>query len=739
MTPKKTVKSTQALTTGNSELNALGFMVDQSIKKAINTAEVVRIDQADQQGTNNPAGYANATPLVSQVDAWDKVLPMTALQHLPYLRPQAGKAAIVMDPQPGDKAIAVCMKRDSTIVKTETKRPVQPGSFRTFDMADGYLINGFLGEAPEIWLHLNPVSGDISLSTKSADIDISCREAGDIAITTNSGSVTINCTEKATVNCADIVLNGDVRVTGNLAVEGETTGHGGGPARFSNGIRNRNGIMNTGGFSNAGGTVSSNGVVLDDHRHTGVEPGGGTSANPLAEGHSENWEHSEAEVKARLGDYSSGTLGLLDDTRQQDFDTLIQGIGTKAYETLRAEGLEHVPALAKLDEAANLGKNFVNKGLVEGFEDLGSLLFGQQSNPVTSLLSVGTTLSSLGEAVLSGNVDAILQAGPTIRSSLEQFRDTITHLDDAFLREWSLESLDALLNMMDTMQSVGALSPGEFDDAALRQIEEELGDSLTETDRLLLCLPRIADAEANNAKNEADCQGWLNLREMLIKWLTGKANSNPTSNSEPYWVDWNWIMSFERAREAYQKFTTTGIAPNIYREVAQQSLAEILSRDKERYFTDKRENFDFTALPWTEWEAAYHTSISVPEISLDVLGGIDGLLAAMGSFTLRALAAGWVEPTGDGWYSIHVTKVAVFVCDGFNFEKEGLVKEIIGLGPWSCENLSFGDAFNGTWLDNDAFRDFRERHNLGGDFIVLSQLHMLESFQDIDYAYACQK
>jgi hypothetical protein len=197
----------------------------------------VRIDQADQQGTDNPAGYANATPLVCQIDAFNEIVPTASLQHIPYLRPQAGKAAVIMDPQPGDKALAVFLNRDSSVVRTETKRPVQPGSFREHALGDAYLINGFLGETPEIWLQLDPVSGDISLSTKAANIDISCRESGDIDIKTGAGTIRIEATDTVTTKSPRIILDGDVLITGNLAVEGETTGHGGGPARFSNGIR----------------------------------------------------------------------------------------------------------------------------------------------------------------------------------------------------------------------------------------------------------------------------------------------------------------------------------------------------------------------------------------------------------------------------------------------------------------------------------------------------------------------
>ena len=48
----------------------------------------------------------------------------------------------------------------------------------------------------------------------------------------------------------------------------------------------------------------------------------------------------------------------------------------------------------------------------------------------------------------------------------------------------------------------------------------------------------------------------------------------------------------------------------------------------------------------------------------------DGLMAALGGFTLRALAAGHVEPDGIGGHSITAKRVAVFVHDKFDFAEE---------------------------------------------------------------------
>jgi phage baseplate assembly protein gpV len=258
----KPVKGTRKLTTANSQTNATAFLVEQIINAKVNTAEVVSIDGADQSGTDGAAGYAAATPLVCPVDGYNEALPPASIARMPFFRPQAGKAAIVMDPQPGDKAILITMKRDSSGVASGKGDPVQPGSFRTFDQADGYLINGFLGETPEIYLHLNPLTGDIALSTKAANIDISCRESGDILVKTGAGNVTIQAGNGGE---GTITLDGQVVITRTIKIQNKN---------------NEAASQFTGGFENSGGQVTSNAITLETHSHAGVEPGAGDTASP---------------------------------------------------------------------------------------------------------------------------------------------------------------------------------------------------------------------------------------------------------------------------------------------------------------------------------------------------------------------------------------------------------------------------------------------------------------------------
>ncbi|MDR2056138.1 MAG: DUF6402 family protein [Desulfovibrio sp.] len=260
-------------------------------------------------------------------------------------------------------------------------------------------------------------------------------------------------------------------------------------------------------------------------------------------------------------------------------------------------------------------------------------------------------------------------------------------------------------------------------------------DDLT---KLLFCLPDIADAMATRQPSAADAQGWLYLRSMFHHWFSGRTLTAGESN-DPFRVDWDWVMSYARARNMYRTFTRFEDdphgadigTPGIVNGPALNKLGEILCRDG--YMCDGPTDFDFIAAHWTEWEKAYHTLVPVPGLPFD-----DGLSTALGAFTFRALAAGYTEPDGKGGHSVHVTQIAVFVHDVFNFDEEGGLG-INALGAWSCEGLSYigtgGDGHTG--LENADFRNFRNKYGRGGDFLVLSLPHIVENFSGVRYEYTC--
>lgn len=224
------LKGTRKTNSTTSRVNALSFLVESMIKRHVNTAIPVVVTSVASGGAGANADRVTVRALVSHVDAAGNALPMAEMFDLPYCRIQGGVAAVVTDPIPGDIGLAIFAQQDCSNVDTGAKSPVQPGSFRYFDMADGFYIGGFLNQAPAVWLEL-----------------------------TQDGVATIHAPSKIRFESPLVEFTGRYIQTGEDSSEPST-------------------MVN--GFTNVGGSITSNGVVLETHTHGGVVPGGGSTGQP---------------------------------------------------------------------------------------------------------------------------------------------------------------------------------------------------------------------------------------------------------------------------------------------------------------------------------------------------------------------------------------------------------------------------------------------------------------------------
>lgn len=236
----------------------------------------------------------------------------------------------------------------------------------------------------------------------------------------------------------------------------------------------------------------------------------------------------------------------------------------------------------------------------------------------------------------------------------------------------------------------------------------------------ILCLPKIAEAEAGSEESDNDKLGWLYLKQMFEKWLSAKANKDAFRDEEPFWISMDWVLSYARAWAEWTVFTT-----NFFLFTADSRKLLFERIQKAGLVTNKKENFKFTQLQWHLWKEYYFQSRRVPGM---LTIPIDGLMAAMGDFNFRALADGIIEPYRNG-YRIIVDKVGVIVWDSFNFDGE------FPLYYWSCPHKSFQfmDPDEAIYLYNSEFRKFQDVTGRGSDFLVLSEPKLVDTFEG--YAY----
>lgn len=248
--------------TGSSEYNAFDFMIRSIIKGMVNTAIPVRVDEIERPLEGAASGYLSATPMVKMRGADGKVLPPVSIPKLRWFRLQHGTAAIICDPKPGDLGLAIFAQQDVSVIDGGTE-PVQPGSFRCFDMSDGFYIGGFWGQTPSTFIHIEDdgtihVVAPKSHTTDSPTVIINCDTA-----TVNSKTTTVNASSSVKIDTPTTTITGDVKIQKTLSVTGHISGTGG--ISVSGG-----GGASVSGTITATGDITAGGISVQGHTHTGV-------------------------------------------------------------------------------------------------------------------------------------------------------------------------------------------------------------------------------------------------------------------------------------------------------------------------------------------------------------------------------------------------------------------------------------------------------------------------------------
>lgn len=233
---------------GNSQLGALLFLVRSVLLKEVRTIDLVRVVSVTNSGGLEPVGYVDVQPLVNQVDGAGNAVPHGIVHHLPYFRLQGGENAVILDPQVGDIGLAGYASRDISSVKA-TKAQANPGSARSFDMADGLYFGGVLNGTPKQYIRFGTDGVEIVSPT---------------AIRLTAPDITLQAMNQINLNAdAGVAVSAP-----SIALDGALT-QGAGP---------RGGAANMHGPLHVDADVNASGISLTGHTHT--ENGKGSQTNP---------------------------------------------------------------------------------------------------------------------------------------------------------------------------------------------------------------------------------------------------------------------------------------------------------------------------------------------------------------------------------------------------------------------------------------------------------------------------
>lgn len=132
-------------TTTQGEWNKLRFAIRQEMA-SLNTCMPVEVLSVTGIGLD-PVGFVSVRILVDQVTGNDMTIPHGEIANVPYVRIQGGDNAIIIDPEVGDKGMAMFCSRDISAVKN-ARKSAPPGSRRMYSFSDCAYLGGVLNGAP---------------------------------------------------------------------------------------------------------------------------------------------------------------------------------------------------------------------------------------------------------------------------------------------------------------------------------------------------------------------------------------------------------------------------------------------------------------------------------------------------------------------------------------------------------------------------------------------------------------
>ena len=212
----------QGANDSTTDYNSVVRIVEQVLSR-VRTAVIVQIQavHVDAAGLA-PVGFADAVPLVKQMDGGGNTFVHGTVFNLPYFRLQGGANAVIIDPAPGDIGVALICDRDISSVKS-TKAAASPGSRRRYSLPDGLYLGGFLNAKPICRIYFNPPGGPAGM-TMTPDDGVTFLKIEPGKITLNAAEIISHATTK---NVFDADGTGFVYTASQIDTytDGVTTNH----------------------------------------------------------------------------------------------------------------------------------------------------------------------------------------------------------------------------------------------------------------------------------------------------------------------------------------------------------------------------------------------------------------------------------------------------------------------------------------------------------------------------------
>jgi RHS repeat-associated protein len=241
-------------------------------------------------------------------------------------------------------------------------------------------------------------------------------------------------------------------------------------------------------------------------------------------------------------------------------------------------------------------------------------------------------------------------------------------------------------------------------------------DGVNRTDYLgLIEVGEIADVMHQNS--------WLNGEVLLRKWMNSPANTNPAAgvpDTTTIRMD-SWVLKFQRAKEVHDKIFSEKAFVN---DKAKAEIVKILSRYGKFGHGTQYITFDFTTSPVIDIDKAKdYVNERYVGSQFD---SPDDMVAALARFILRMTIKGAVCADK----VVYINEVGVYAWDTYDFNDDPVSKK--NPKTWVSQPLGWWNKTTGgvsrlpgrgyDYVSNATFQKYRSNTNLGGDFLIYSDM-----------------
>ena len=212
--------------------------------------------------------------------------------------------------------------------------------------------------------------------------------------------------------------------------------------------------------------------------------------------------------------------------------------------------------------------------------------------------------------------------------------------------------------------------------------------------------------------------GWIAGASLLDAWFSRAASTAPSYSTPPMLLTMAYVTKFQRAKNVFDQ----AIADKVWVNAA--AIKEIANRLRTNGLLPPSSVTSFGDLS-KPVEIVDNEYINFRVV--DSGKSIDSLTASLGAFTFHFAVEGSVGPSSTpGKTRVEVKKTGIYVVDSFDFNDPPNEDQFLGYWDDSDNAVSSWNPLSGDSVHNSDFRNWRTKTNMGGDFKVYTDIHVID-------------